>query len=100
MAELLREGPPLGIHVIAWCDTHATVERSLDRNSLREIDNRVLFQMSAADSSNLIDSPLANERGVNRTWSYIEEQATTEKFRPYALPPAAWLARIKAQWHR
>jgi len=100
LADLLREGPPLGIHVIAWCDTHATVERSLDRNSLREIDNRVLFQMSAADSSNLIDSPLANKLGVNRALAYSEEQGTTEKFRPYALPPAAWLARIKAQWHR
>jgi len=30
---------------------------------MREFDNRVLFQMSAADSSNLIDSPIANKLG-------------------------------------
>ena len=50
-ADLLREGPPLGMHVITWCDTPAAVERTFDRNSLREFDNRVLFQMSASDSS-------------------------------------------------
>ena len=25
-AEILREGPPLGIHTITWCDTPASVE--------------------------------------------------------------------------
>jgi hypothetical protein len=93
-AELLREGPPLGVHVIAWCDAPAAVERTLDRNSLREFDHRVLFQMSASDSSNLIDSPLANKLGVNRALAYSEELGTIEKFRPYALPADAWLKRL------
>jgi len=93
-AELLREGPPLGVHVLAWCDTPAAVERTLDRTSLREFDHRVLFQMSASDSSNLIDSPLANKLGVNRALAYSEELGTIEKFRPYALPADAWLKRL------
>lgn len=93
-ADLLREGPPLGIHVLAWADTPAAVERTLDRSSLREFDNRVLFQMSASDSSNLIDSPLANKLGPNRALAYSEEQGTLEKFRPYALPDATWLAEV------
>lgn len=91
-ADLLREGPSLGMHVLAWCDTLAAVERTLDRNSMREFDHRVLFQMSAADSSNLIDSPLANKLGPNRALYYSEEQGVLEKFRPYALPGAEWLA--------
>src|SRR5205823_2232472 len=94
-AELLREGPALGMHVIAWCDTPASVERTLERTSLREFDNRVLFQMSAADSSNLIDSPLANKLGQNRALLYSEEQGITEKFRPYGQPNPAWLERVK-----
>ncbi|HSW46952.1 MAG TPA: FtsK/SpoIIIE domain-containing protein, partial [Phycisphaerae bacterium] len=94
-ADLLREGPSLGIHTIAWCDTPAAVERMLDRASLREFDHRVLFQMSASDSSNLIDSPLANKLGMNRALAYSEELGTIEKFRPYALPSDAWLAEIK-----
>src|SRR5688572_13027802 len=31
-ADLLREGPAVGIHVMAWADTPASVERTLDRN--------------------------------------------------------------------
>jgi len=96
-ADLLREGPPLGMHVITWCDTPATVERTFDRNSLREFDHRVLFQMSASDSSNLIDSPLANKLGVNRALAYSEEQGTVEKFRPYAMPTAAWLQYVESR---
>lgn len=95
-SELLREGPPVGIHVIAWCDTPAAVERTIDRASMREFDNRILFQMSASDSSNLIDSPAANKLGLNRALAYSEEQGVMEKFRPYALPPAAWLEQVRA----
>src|SRR5207253_9946362 len=56
--DLLRDGPPVGIHTIVWCDAAAALERTLDRAAVREFDHRVLFQMSAAVSSNLIDSPL------------------------------------------
>jgi hypothetical protein len=90
-ATILREGPGLGVHTVAWCDTLASVERTLDRVAMRELDNRVLFQMSANDSSALIDSPVANKLGPNRAVAYSEERGTLEKFRPYGLPPAEWL---------
>jgi len=96
--DLLREGPPLGIHVIAWADTAAAIERTLDRTAMREFDNRVLFQMSANDSSNLIDSPLANKLGFHRALAYSEEQGVVEKFRPYALIDQALLEQIKKSW--
>jgi hypothetical protein len=91
-ATILREGPALGVHTVAWCDTLASVERTLDRVVMRELDNRVLFQMSANDSSALIDSPAANKLGANRAMAYSEERGTLEKFRPYGLPPQGWLA--------
>jgi hypothetical protein len=94
LMDLLREGPPLGIHVICWADTPATVERTFDRTSMREFDNRVLFQMSAADSSNLIDSPAANKLGFFRALAYSEEQGVMEKLRPYALPSKARVDRV------
>jgi len=94
-ADLLREGPSLGIHVISWIDTPASLERTLDRGSLREFDNRILFQMSANDSSNLIDSPLANKLGFHRALAYSEEQGVVEKFRPYGLPEPQWLAQVR-----
>jgi hypothetical protein len=95
-ADLLRDGPGVGIHVVAWVDTPANIDRILDRAAMKEFDYRVLFQMSANDSSNLIDSPAANKLGTNRALVYSEEQGTMEKFRPYALPDKEWMARLKA----
>ncbi len=95
-AEILREGPPLGVHVITWADTLVAVDRTLDRGSMREFDNRILFQMSAADSSNLIDSPAGNKLGFFRALIFSEEQGIMERFRPYSLPPADFLAQVKS----
>lgn len=88
--EILREGPSLGIHVIAWADTAVSIDRTIERNALREFDNRILMQMSAADSSTLIDSPAANKLGFYRAIAYSEEQGTIEKFRPYGVWDGAW----------
>ena len=93
-AELLREGPGVGIHVLAWADTLSTLERTVDRQTLREFDHRVLFQMSAADSSNLIDSPIANQLGLHRALLFSEEQGGLEKFRPYGALRDDWLADV------
>jgi len=94
-AELLREGPPFGLHVVAWSDTLATLDRTLDRQSTSEFDNRVLFQMSSADSSNLIDTPDANKLGFYRALFYSEERGLLEKFRPYAALDPSWLEHAR-----
>ncbi|HVS71530.1 MAG TPA: FtsK/SpoIIIE domain-containing protein [Phycisphaerae bacterium] len=96
-AELLSEGPAVGLHTVIWADTPITVERTLERASMRQFDHRVLFQMSASDSSNLIDSPLANRLGAHRALLYSEEQGTFEKFRPYEVPDEAWLEFVATQ---
>ncbi|HEX4149699.1 MAG TPA: FtsK/SpoIIIE domain-containing protein, partial [Pirellulales bacterium] len=61
LVALLREGPPLGIHVLTWCDTLNNFYRVFERQTLREFETRILFQMSVADSSSLIDSPAASK---------------------------------------
>jgi energy-coupling factor transporter ATP-binding protein EcfA2 len=96
---LLREGPALGIHTIAWCDSYGTFSRLLDRQSLRDFDMRVLFQMSATDSSSLMDSAEAGRLGVHRAIFYDEGQGSIEKFRPYGPPPNAWLAQVRERLH-
>ena len=97
-ADILRDGPPVGIHVLAWCDTPASLERTLDRGSMREFDNRLLFQMSANDSSNLIDSPAGNKLGMFRALAYSEEQGVMEKFRPYGPPDKAWIEHLREKF--
>jgi len=52
----------------------------------------VVFQMSAEDSANLIDTPAASKLGPYRALFYSEEEGRLEKFRPYGLPSEAWFA--------
>jgi hypothetical protein len=92
--ELVREGPALGMHVLAWVDSLANAQRALDRSGMREFEQRVLFQMGIADSSTLIDSPAASRLGANRALYATEELSMPEKFRPYRLPPEDWLAAV------
>jgi ABC-type multidrug transport system fused ATPase/permease subunit len=93
-ANLLKEGPGFGIHLLVWCDTLNNLHRTLERHALRDFELRVLFQMGSADSSNLIDSPLASKLGMHRAIFFAEEQGKLEKFRPYGIPTAEWLAWV------
>lgn len=98
-AGVLREGPEFGIHGLLWCDTCNNLMRSLDRQTLRDLEMRVLFQMNPADSSSLIDTPAAGRLGPFRAVFYDEGQGRLEKFRPYAVPSEAWLQWIGQQLH-
>lgn len=95
LVRLLREGPPVGLFTIVWCDTAANLQRYFDRQTLREFEMRVVFQMSATDSSTLMDSPIASRLGPQRAIFYTEDQGKLEKFRPYELPPVEWLRGLK-----
>jgi len=88
---VLKEGPPAGIFTMLWCDTLVNLQRSIDRPTMREFDQRVLMQMSAADSSTLMDSPIAAKLGPQRALYYTEDLGKIEKFRPYALPSIEWI---------
>jgi energy-coupling factor transporter ATP-binding protein EcfA2 len=94
---ILREGPAVGVHTIVWCDSLNNLNRTFDRQSLREFEVRVLFQMSANDSSTLIDSPAAGKLGPHRALFFSEEEGRLEKFRPYGLPTDEWLASIRRE---
>lgn len=93
---LLREGPVFGIHTMAWVDTANNLNRTLDRQGMKEFEQRVLFQMGQADSSTLMDSPAASKLGLHRAIYFSEESGVIEKFRPYAAPPTDWLEKVGA----
>lgn len=94
-ASILREGAPLGVHVVLTCDTVASLQRSVDRAGMREFDWRAMFQLSQTDSSTLIDSPAAARLGPQRALLYSEELGTVEKFRPWLLPTEEFLERVR-----
>ncbi|MFO0874251.1 MAG: FtsK/SpoIIIE domain-containing protein [Phycisphaerales bacterium] len=94
---ILREGPTFGVHTLAWVDTVNNLGRTLDRQGMKEFEQRVLFQMSQADSSHLIDTPIAAKLGLHRAIYFSEESGAMEKFRPYATPEEPWLASAVAR---
>jgi hypothetical protein len=94
LATILREGPSVGVHTLVWCDSYNNANRWLDRQTMRDFEMRVLFQMSAADSSNLMDSPAASKLSNYTAIFYSDERGVAEKFRPYGPPQAEWLNSI------
>ncbi len=97
-SDILRDGPPVGIHTIIWCDSVNNMNRTLDRQGMKEFENRILFQMSANDSSTMIDTPAGSKLGENRALYYSEEANRIEKFRPYGVPEAEWLDEVKKRF--
>ena len=97
-SDLLRDGPPVGVHTIIWCDSVNNLNRTLDRQGMKEFENRILFQMSANDSSTMIDTPAASKLGENRALYYSEEANRIEKFRPYGVPDLEWLQEVKKRF--
>lgn len=89
--QILREGPNFGVHSLIWSDTYNNVNRWFDRQMMKNMEMRVLFQMGANDSSNLMDSPAASKLGVHRAYYYSEEHGDQEKFRPYGVPTDEWI---------
>ena len=96
--DLLKNGPSFGIHALVWSDTYNNVSRWFSTQTLREFELRVVFQLSASDSSNLIDSPVASKLGPNRAILHLVDSGTNEKFRPYGPPTAEWLNDIARRW--
>jgi len=83
--------------VLIWCDSYHNVGRFMERQTLRDLELRVLFQMNVTDSSNLVDSPAASQLGIHRALLYDEGEGFLEKFRPYGPPGDDWLEQIGRQ---
>jgi len=92
--KLLSDGPNEGIHSIVWCDTLANLNRTFSRKMIREFEMRVLYQVSANDSSELIDSPVANRLGLYSALLFTAFNGAVEKFRPYGEPDLTFLKEV------
>lgn len=85
LEEILRDGPSVGIYTVIWAESYSTVNRWLSRSALREIEIRMLMQMSANDSTNLVDSIAASRLGDNVMLLFDEATGNEERFRPFAM---------------
>ncbi len=85
LEEILREGPTHHIHVLIWSENANTVGRWLGRAAQREIEIRILGQMSANDSTHLIDSVAAAHLGAHVMLLHDDATSTEARFRPYEI---------------
>lgn len=70
---ILEEGPKVGIHVLAWIETPASLERAMDRASVRCFGYLALLQMRTGDPMQRIDTPEANHLGPYRVIYFQED---------------------------
>lgn len=85
LQEILRDGPGYGIHTIMWADNWNTVSRVVARQSMHDLELRILMQMSSNDSNHLIDSPIANRLDSHVMLVHDEASGLSRKFRPYRI---------------
>jgi hypothetical protein len=96
LATILKDGPEVGVHVLAWCDTYASLTRAVDRRNLNEFGIRVALTMNAEDSTSFLGEPLAAKLVEHRALLHDEDRVGQfEKFRPYAPPSAEWLEWVR-----
>ncbi|MBI2514503.1 MAG: DNA translocase FtsK [Opitutae bacterium] len=96
---ILRDGPEVGVHVIAWADTWGNATRGLDRKTASEFGLRVAAVMDASDSMNFLDSLAASKISKPHRALFYDEDRPGQlvTFRPYAMPTIARLKEIGQQ---
>jgi S-DNA-T family DNA segregation ATPase FtsK/SpoIIIE len=97
LERLLRDGPDVGVHVVATADKPVTLGRRLSGPALREFGLRVLGPMSKDDSYALIDSDLA--AGSNDFHVVLDDhdRARTTRLRRFGGTSPAWARRVLAR---
>lgn len=95
-SSVLRDGPEVGVHVIAWCDSLANARRSVDRKLMGEFGIRVASAMSNEDSSSFLDDAAAARLDKPHRSIFFDEERPgyLEKFRPYAIPDKEWIGQV------
>ena len=96
LATILEDGPEVGVHILVWCDTFASLTRAVDRRSIGEFGMRVGLAMSTDESVSLLDHPAAARLDrPHRAIFYDEERiGLLEKFRPYRVPEIEYIRTV------
>lgn len=96
LEEILRDGPSHGVFTCIWAENYSTLNRWLSRAALRELEIRILMQMSANDSTNLIDTVAASRLGDHVMLVYDEATGQEQRFRPFSNDSLVELANWSA----
>lgn len=92
--QLTKDGPEVGIHVIAWVDRKASLDRRFDSQTQREFGLRFLGRMSEDDSRSLADT----ERAAALTPAQLVfddfDKAVTLVARRLGFPGPEWIRSV------
>lgn len=101
LTRLLEEGADVGVHVLAWTDTVASLERAIKRSGLGWFDLRVGLRLGESDSNTVLGTPGAARFEGNRALFRSEdwEAGRVEKFKPYPVPDDATITALGARLH-
>ena len=83
--DIVNRGSEAGVHTWLWCDSVSSLNRMMQRNVQRGFGQRILFQMSTGDSSDLIDDSSAGGLGLHHALVADTGAGTREKYRPYGV---------------
>jgi S-DNA-T family DNA segregation ATPase FtsK/SpoIIIE len=89
LQNVLKDGPQVGVFVMAICGGAETLSRWLPRSSQHDFEQRILGPMNANDSSLLIASPAASDLTAATLLFYDNSEGRVTKFRQCDLPNAA-----------
>ena len=96
LGRILRDGPEVGVFVVAWFDVAAGVKKRLETAQLGEFGHRLLAQAGRDDSLNLIGSDSAAGLKPGQGVLADVDRSTEQKVRTLAVPDAESLAKFIA----
>ncbi len=91
---VVRDGPEVGVHTLAWCDSLPALNRRLPKSAQREFALRVAGPMSMEDSLAFIDSEAAANLEANQALFADEDCGKVHRLRPYVPPNVDWIERL------
>lgn len=96
LSAILRDGPDVGVHVVAWSSTVDALNRRMGISAQREFSLRVATQLDAEASDELLDGDSAVDLRPNQAVMHDEDWGRVVVFRPFVPPPVSWLAGLAA----
>ncbi len=93
---ILHDGPEVGVHTIAWCDSVAAFERRLPRRALSDFALRIVAAVDEDDSDLLVDGSAAVGLRDTQAVLFDEERGRLRTFRPYGPAEPDWLRGLDA----
>ncbi|AZZ80571.1 cell division protein FtsK [Gordonia alkanivorans] len=94
LTRILRDGPEVGVHVLAWADRGGILNRRISPQGLREFGLRLVGPSSPEDSQLLVDSDAAATLKRNQAVFDDHDHGVTARVLAYGPPSPEALAEL------